>query len=261
MGADGLHSSVRAQMYPMQPPVHWGGAIMWRGVSWAKPVRTEASFIGIGSDKKRVVMYPITSPCSESGYSLINWIAEVTRDKTEGQDFADWNKIVDIDSFVNNFEEWKYDWLDVPSLLRKADVVYEFPMVDRDPVHTWVNERVVLIGDAAHVMYPTGSNGASQAIIDARELGAAFQKHGVGQLAIESFDSKLCKSVSELVLRNRNAGPFGILKIIDDRCGGLFDNIDDVMSKSELSDFLASYKLHAGLAIEQLNYSKPIIRQ
>ena len=261
VGADGLHSNIRAQMYPMQPPVHWGGAIMWRGVSWAKPVRTEASFIGIGSDKKRVVMYPITSPCSESGYSLINWIAEVTRDKTEGQDFADWNKIVDIDSFVNNFEEWKYDWLDVPSLLRKADVVYEFPMVDRDPVHTWVNERVVLIGDAAHVMYPTGSNGASQAIIDARELGAAFQKHGVGQLAIESFDSKLCKSVSELVLRNRNAGPFGILKIIDDRCGGLFDNIDDVMSKSELSDFLASYKVHAGLAIEQLNYSKPIIRQ
>ena len=261
VGADGLHSSVRAQMYPMQPPVHWGGAIMWRGVSWAKPVRTEASFIGIGTDKKRIVLYPISSPCIKSGYALINWIAEVTRDNIEGQDFGDWNKSVDIDSFVNNFENWRYDWLDIPSLLKKADKAYEFPMIDRDPIPTWVDEKVVLIGDAAHVMYPTGSNGATQAIIDARELGSAFLKNGVGELALEYFDNKLCKPVSNLILRNRNAGPFGILKIIDERCGGIFENIEDVMPKSELSDFMASYKAHAGFDLQQLNSSMPVIHQ
>ena len=261
VGADGLHSRIRAQMYPMQPPVHWGGAIMWRGVSWAKPVRTEASFIGIGTDKKRVVLYPISSPCIKSGYALINWIAEVTRDNIEGQDFGDWNKSVDIDSFVHNFENWRYDWLDIPSLLKKADTAYEFPMIDRDPIPTWVDEKVVLIGDAAHVMYPTGSNGATQAIIDARELGSAFLKNGVGELALECFDNKLCKPVSNLILRNRNAGPFGILKIIDERCGGIFENIEDVMPKSELSDFMASYKAHAGFDIQHLNSSMPVIDQ
>ena len=261
VGADGLHSRIRAQMYPMQPPVHWGGAIMWRGVSWAKPVRTEASFIGIGTDKKRVVLYPISSPCIKSGYALINWIAEVTRDNIEGQDFGDWNKSVDIDSFVNNFENWRYDWLDIPSLLKKADTAYEFPMIDRDPIPSWVDEKVVLIGDAAHVMYPTGSNGATQAIIDARELGSAFLKNGVGELALECFDNKLCKPVSNLILRNRNAGPFGILKIIDERCGGIFENIEDVMPKSELSEFMANYKAHAGFDIQHLNSSMPVIHQ
>ena len=145
--------------------------------------------------------------------------------------------------------------------MKKADTAYEFPMIDRDPIPTWVDERVVLIGDAAHVMYPTGSNGASQAIIDARELGLAFLKNSVGELALECFDNKLCKRVSNLVLRNRNAGPFGILKIIDERCGGIFDNIEDVVPKSELADFMARYKAHAGFDIEQMNSSMPIIHR
>lgn len=259
VGADGLHSNIRALMYPSQPPLHWGGAIMWRGTTLAKPIRSGASFVGLGTDKKRVIMYPISGTENSSGKALINWIAEVTLDIDESQTYGDWNKRVEIESFIHHFENWRYEWLNIPSFLRQADCAYEFPMIDRDPIPTWVDERVVLIGDAAHVMYPTGSNGASQAIIDSRELGAAFIKYSVSPKALKQFDKKLCKSISELILRNREAGPFGILKVIDDRCGGFFNNINDVVTKSELDHFMANYKAAAGLAIKELNGSSPII--
>src|SRR5690606_30738733 len=118
---------------------------------------------------------------------------------------------------------------------------------------------VVLMGDAAHAMYPTGSNGASQAIMDARHLGAAMLEHGVSEAALRAFDKKFCGPVSELVLRNRGAGPFGLLNIVDDRCGGEFDNIDDVIPPDERNAFMAKYKAAAGFAVEQLNNSEPTI--
>ena len=259
VGADGLHSKVRAQMYPLQPEVHWGGAIMWRGTTLSKPVRTGASFIGLGTDKKRVVIYPISKADNSSGLALTNWIAEVTIDLKDGQTFGDWNKKVEIKSFINHFNDWQYDWLNVPALLKAADCAYEFPMIDRDPIPSWIDQRVVLIGDAAHVMYPTGSNGASQAIVDSRELGASFLKNGISTDALNLFDQKLCKPISELVIRNRKAGPFGILKIIDARCGGVFEEISNVVSEEELSEFMLNYKTAAGLAIDKLNKAEPII--
>src|SRR5690606_19769810 len=114
------------------------------------------------------------------------------------------------------------------ALLRGAADVFEYPMIDRDPAPAWVDGAVALLGDAAHVMYPTGSNGASQAIIDARVLGAALLEHGVNVSALQAYDAKLRPEISPLILRNRGAGPFGLLNVLDDRCGGVFDNIDDV---------------------------------
>jgi hypothetical protein len=132
-------------------------------------------------------------------------------------------------------------------------------MIDRDPVPAWQDGPVALMGDAAHAMYPTGSNGASQAIIDARQLGVAMLEHGVSEAALHAYDQKLCGPISELVLRNRGAGPFGLLNIIDERCGGEFDNIDDVMSPEERNAFVARYKSAAGFAVEQLNNAPPTI--
>jgi flavin-dependent dehydrogenase len=132
-------------------------------------------------------------------------------------------------------------------------------MIDRDPVPTWVDGRAALMGDAAHVMYPVGSNGASQAIVDARVLGAAMVQHGVTPQALQAYDQKLCKDISALVLRNRGAGPFGILGLVDERCGGVFDNIDDVIPKAEREEFMARYKQAAGFAIEALNAAPPTI--
>ena len=252
IGADGIHSAVRAQMHPDQPPIHWGGAIMWRGTVRTKPLRTESSFIGLGTHQHRMVIYPISKPEAD-GTVLTNWIAELTIDRNEGWFEDNWFKEVPIESFAHHFEGFRYDWLDVPSMLNKSECGYMNPMIDRDPVATWIDGPVALMGDAAHAMYPTGSNGASQAIVDARVIGAAILTQGLTPDALKSYDDQLCKKVSELVLRNRSAGPFGLLDILNDRCGGVFENIEAIISLEERNEFMSKYKTAAGFAIEALN--------
>ena len=261
IAADGLHSAIRAQMHPDQPPIHWGGALMWRGTSMGVPIRTGASFIGLGTHRQRMVIYPISPPNPATGLARINWIAEVTVDNSTGWHSNEWFRQVELGEFIHHFENWKYDWLDVAGLISGSDTAYENPMIDRDPVPTWQDGPVALMGDAAHAMYPTGSNGASQAIIDARTLGAAFIEYGVTAEALRHYDERLCGPVSQLVLRNRGAGPFGLLNLVDERCGGEFDNIDDVIPAEERAQFMAGYKAAAGFAIEQLNAAPRMIAE
>jgi 2-polyprenyl-6-methoxyphenol hydroxylase-like FAD-dependent oxidoreductase len=259
IGADGLHSAIRAQMHPDQPPIHWGGAIMWRGTTPGRPIRTGASFVGLGTHRQRVVFYPISNPDITTGLATINWIAEITVDGTDGWRNSDWNRRVDVEDVVRYFQDWNYDWLDVPALLRGAGEVFEYPMIDRDPVSTWVDGSVALLGDAAHVMYPTGSNGATQAIIDARVLGAALIEHGVTLEALQAYDAKLREDINAVVLRNRGAGPFGLLNLLDERCGGVFDDIDKVIPPAEREAFMERYRSAAGFAMERLNAAPSII--
>jgi 2-polyprenyl-6-methoxyphenol hydroxylase-like FAD-dependent oxidoreductase len=259
IGADGLHSAVRQQMYPDQPPPAWGGAIMWRGITRGRPIRTGASFVGLGTHRQRVVFYPISAPDPSTGLADINWIAEVTVDSSRGWPEGDWNRRVRPEEFLHHFEDWNYGWIDIPAMLRGAPDVFEYPMIDREPVPTWVDGGVALMGDAAHVMYPTGSNGASQAIVDARVLGAAMLEHGVTSAALRAYDARLCQPISQLVLRNRGAGPFGLLNLVDERCGGVFDDIDDVIPKAEREEFMRGYRMAAGLAAESLNAAPSII--
>ena len=115
IGADGLHSAIRAQMHPGQPPIQWGGAIMWRGTTPGVPIRTGASFVGLGTHRHRVVFYPISHPDRSTGLATINWIAEITVDNSRGWRDGDWNKKVEIESFIHHFADWTYDWLDVPT--------------------------------------------------------------------------------------------------------------------------------------------------
>jgi 2-polyprenyl-6-methoxyphenol hydroxylase-like FAD-dependent oxidoreductase len=259
IGADGIHSAVRAQMHPDQAPIHWGGAIMWRGVTWAKPIRSGASFVGLGTHRQRVVMYPISHPDPRTGLAMINWIAEVTSDNADGWTQSGWFRQVRTEEFAHHFDDWRWDWIDIPALLAQADGAFENPMIDRDPVATWQDGPVALLGDAAHAMYPTGSNGASQAVVDARVLGACMVQHGVTQAALAAYDAKLCGPISQVILRNRGAGPFGLLNIVDERCGGTFDDINDVVPEAERAAFMAGYKAAAGFAVDQLNTAPPTI--
>lgn len=264
LGADGIRSAVRAQMHPDQGPPQWGGAIFWRGTSLGLPIRSGASFTLIGTMDHRFIHYPISEADPATGLQVQNWIAEITYPEAEraarvADIEADWNQQVPIDKFVHLFEPWRFPWLDVPALIRRAEVVYEYPCVDRDPVDRWVDGRVALIGDAAHVMYPTGSNGASQAIVDARILGAKFLAHGLGPEALAAFEAQLLEPMSSLVLRNRGAGPIAILGLVEERCGGEFDDIDDVLPPAEVDAFMAGYKQAAGFAADTLNAADPII--
>ncbi|WP_425040752.1 flavin-dependent oxidoreductase [Primorskyibacter sp. S187A] len=252
IGADGIHSKVRAQMHPNQPPIHWGGALMYRGTLRAKPLRGGASFVGLGTHAQRMVLYPISAPDGR-GIAEINWIAERTVPSPGHWPDETWFRPVGIEEVIPHFEAFCYDWLNVPEMLRRADVAYANPMIDREPVETWVQGRVALLGDAAHAMYPTGSNGASQAIVDGRVLGAAFVRHGVSPEALRAYDAELCEPISQLVLRNRGAGPFGLLNLLDERCGGVFDAIDDVLPAEVRAAHMDAYKRAAGLERETLN--------
>ena len=259
IGADGIHSAVRAQMHPSQPPIHWGGKMMWRGVTRAPPIRTGASFIGLGTHRHRIVLYPISQPDRRTGLALINWVAEVTLDDADDRRLSGWFRQVPCSEFLHHFAQWRWNWLDVPALIEGAESAFENTMIDRDPVPSWVEGPVALLGDAAHAMYPTGSNGASQAIVDARILGAALCEQGVGPEALARYDARLCGPISKLILRNRSEGPFGLLNVVDERCGGIFQNIDDVISSAERAAFMADYRAAAGFAVETLNAAPPII--
>ena len=259
IGADGIHSSIRSQMHPDQPPIHWGGKIMWRGTTQARPVRTGASFVGLGTSHQRIVFYPISKPDEETGLATINWITEIKVDESDETSHSDWNNRVSPDKFLHHFSDWKYGWLNVPELVKAADQIMEYPMVDRDPAPHWADKRVVLLGDAAHPMYPTGSNGATQAIVDARVLGRQILDKGLTAAALTAYNEKLCDEISQVVLRNRGEGPFQILSIVDERCGNVFEDINDVMTNKERNEIMASYKQAAGFARDTLNESPPII--
>ena len=258
IGADGIHSAIRAQMHPTQPPIHWGGIVMWRGVTRAKAIRTGSSFVGLGRARRRLVLYPISEPDAQ-GLSLINWIAEITYDDSHNWQKTGYYSETPIEDFAPLFDDMVYDWLDFPAMLRDSEVAYENPMIDRDPIAPWNDGPVLLLGDAAHPMFPTGSNGASQAIIDARKLGAALLKHGPNPSALAAVSDALCAPIGQLQLRNRGDGPFGLLAMVDARCEGVFDNIDDVIPPQERADFMQTYKEAAGFARDAVNQSPPLI--
>lgn len=259
IAADGIHSAIRQQMYPQQGPINWGGAIMWRGTTPGVPIRTGASFVGLGTHHHRVVFYPISQPDPATGLASINWIAEITVDNSKGWADSSWNKKVTKEDFIHHFENWDYDWINIPEMLAGAEDIYEYPMIDRDPVPSWVDGNVALLGDAAHAMYPTGSNGATQAIIDARVLGAMMIDAGVTRAALDNYNETLCESISAVILRNRGAGPFVLLNELDKRCGGVFEDIEAVFPSAERDALMGNYKAAAGFAMEKLNASPPII--
>ncbi len=259
IGADGLHSATRAKMYPDEGAPIWGGAVVWRGTTQARPIRSGACFTLVGTLEQRFVHYPITPVDPDTGLQTQNWLTELTFDPNQGWSSSDWNRRADVSKFIDEFADWDFDWLNVPEITRAAAEIFEYPMVDRDPVDAWVDRNVALMGDAAHVMYPVGSNGGSQAIVDARVIGAKFLEHGVTDNALSAYEDQLRADVSALVLRNRGAGPIAILGVVEERCGGIFDDINDVIPLAEIEAFMANYKAAAGFAIDALNAAPPII--
>ena len=257
VGADGIHSKVRAQMHPNQPDVNWNGAIMWRGVSRSKPPRTKNSFVMIGGISQRFICYPV-EPLDGNGETLLNWIAELRPDSAQ-VDKSDWNQKASAEAFMNEFKDWVFDWLDVNEIVARAEGIWEYPMVDRDPIEQWVDGRTVLIGDAAHAMFPHGSGGASQSIVDTRVLGAALQKHGETLDALKAFEARQVKPINELVMRNRGEGPMGVLLEIEARIAN-GQSINDAIDPEAVEQFMFRYKEAAGTARDALNAAAPIVQ-
>lgn len=260
IAADGIRSAIRAQMLPDEGEPIWNGAIMWRGTSPGVPFLGGAAMILAGHDTQRFVSYPISATDPETGLAQMNWIAELRVDPNRAMAKGDWNKPADPADFLPAFEDWDFGWIDCPGMIRAATgPIYEYPMVDREPMARWTDGRVTLMGDAAHATYPVGSNGASQAIIDARKLGAALRDHGVTPAALEAYEAEMRPRAEGILRANRGAGPDAVMQMVEDRCGGTFDTIEDVIPRADLAAHAEKYKRLSGFSIEVLNAQPPIL--
>ncbi len=247
VGADGIHSAVRRQLHPDEGLPRWGGNILWRATSRAPSFLTGRSMIMAGTRARKFVAYPIDAP-GDDGLCTVNWIAELDRSAAEPPAREDWNRRGAISDFLPAFADWQFHWLDVPALIRSAEAVYEFPMVDRDPLARWTHGRVTLLGDAAHPMYPIGSNGASQAILDARALADALAGERDVDAALEHYEAVRRPATADIVLSNRAHGPECVLDLADERAPDGFARVDDVFAPGELAEIAARYKRVAGFA-------------
>ena len=242
--ADGIHSVAREQMYPYQGLPKYAGRVLWRGTTWAAPYLSGASMFMAGHQSEKFVCYPIT-PVREDGLQRLNWIAEL--DVPELLDREDWNRAGRLDDFYPVFREWSFDWLDIPGLITNAESVYEFPLVDRDPVESWTVGRVTLLGDAAHPMYPIGSNGASQAILDARALADAFAQTDDAETGLKHYQDERLPATAAIVLSNRKNGPEQCMQLAHERAPDGFDRIENVFATGELQEIADRYKQLTGM--------------
>jgi 2-polyprenyl-6-methoxyphenol hydroxylase-like FAD-dependent oxidoreductase len=245
IACDGIHSAVRRQLYPDEGEPRYSGVNMWRGVTRWKPVLSGASMIRAGWLKTgKLVHYPIRRDIDAEGRQLVNWVWEI---ETPEYKRWDWNRPARLEDFIAGVETWRFDWLDVPAFLRAADVVLEYPMVDKDPLPAWTFGRVTLLGDAAHPMVPRGSNGAGQAILDAKVLGDCLSKHSDPAAAFKDYEQQRLAPTSSIVLENRRNPPDAILREVFERTGDKpFASIDEVISAEELRGFTDRYKRVAG---------------
>jgi 2-polyprenyl-6-methoxyphenol hydroxylase-like FAD-dependent oxidoreductase len=250
VACDGINSAVRKQLFPGEGEPRYSGVNMWRGVTRWKPILSGASMVRAGwLSHGKMVIYPI-HPVAENGLQLINWVAEI---ETPIYRKRDWNRPGSLDDFIGAFADWHFDWLDVPALIRAADSVLEFPMVDQDPLPRWSFGRVTLLGDAAHPMVPRGSNGAGQAILDTRVLTASLLENQDPVAALASYEKQRLDATTRVVLTNRTNPPDAILREVFERTHDQpFGAIDDVISRDELVGLSESYKQIAGYSKEAL---------
>ena len=247
IAADGINSVVRKQLFPREGPPRYSGVMMWRGVTVWPPLLTGASMIRAGwLSGGKMVIYPIRDDADELGRQLVNWVAEV---ETAQRAPRDWTRAGHLDDFALHFADWHFDWLDVPAMLAATENVLEYPMVDQDPLPRWSHGRITLLGDAAHPMVPRGSNGAGQAILDARAIAESLTAHPHDPAAaFIAYERRRRPATEAVVLTNRTSPPDAILREVYERTGDKpFDNLDDIVSVEELRDIADAYNQVAGV--------------
>jgi 2-polyprenyl-6-methoxyphenol hydroxylase-like FAD-dependent oxidoreductase len=259
IAADGIHSAIRQKLYPEEGAPLWNGRILWRGITKSDAFLTGRTMIMAGHEILKFVCYPISQEPDANGKYDINWVAERHMPPTYEWRREDYNRAARLDEFLPWFKDWRFDWLDVPGLISNCPHAYEYPLVDRDPVDRWTFGRVTLMGDAAHPMYPIGSNGASQAILDARVLTRELLALGEVPAALEAYEAERRPATTDLVMLNRRNGPEQVMQIVEERAPEGFNVVTDVLSQQELEDIAANYKRVAGFQVEGLNAKPPIV--
>lgn len=257
VGADGIHSRVRRHFYPHEQAPQFSGRLLWRGVTEGDPYLTGRSMFMAGYANRKFVAYPICPQTSASGRSLINWVGDAYVGEAYAGTPRDWNRQVKASAALSAFGSWRFDSpdfkFDIPALIEGAETIYEFPMIDRDPVERWSFGRVTLLGDAAHPMYPIGSNGASQAILDAPALVAALMSASNIEQALRQYEQERLPPTARIVLSNRQQGPEQVMQLVEERAPNGFTQLHEVISQAELEEIAGRYKQIAGFSREELN--------
>ena len=253
VGCDGIHSVIRRQFHPEEGPVKWDGTTLWRGVTIGEPFLSGRTMVLAGHLDRYIVAYPISKRHESEGLALINWVACVRNADGQPMPPQDWDHTARVDEVLEAFASFRFDFLDMPALIQGAEAIYAYPMVDRDPLPTWTFGRITLLGDAAHPMYPVGSNGASQAIIDARVLTRELALGPSIEAAIASYDAERRPATAGVVQANRRGGPEQILQVIEERAPDGFTNLGDIITPRELEEISHAYHRTAGFDSESLN--------
>jgi 5-methylphenazine-1-carboxylate 1-monooxygenase len=258
LGADGLYSSVRARLHPGEPAPRWSGVMMWRGIAEAEPFLTGASLAITGSTTAvKFVAYPVGR--SGAGKALVNWVAEVMVGGDEPPVRPDWTREGRLAEVLPYFRDWRFGWLDVPALIAGTPEILQYPMVDRDPLPSWGTGPVTLAGDAAHPVYPIGSNGGSQAIIDARVLARELTVAGSVEEAVAAYEAARIPATSRIVLATRDMPVERVLDMVRHRAPHGFDRIEDVMSDGELAELREAYRSTSLQDVAALNDRPPLL--
>lgn len=251
VAADGIHSALRTLVAPDEGAPLWNGVTMWRGTSVGEPFLGGRRMIMAGRLWERVVVYPIAD--LPDGRQLLNWVAEQRTDDGRPMPKQDWSAEADVAEPLAVFADYRFPWLDVPTMLGAAESVLRYPMADRDPLHTWRHGRMTLLGDAAHPMYPVGSNGSSQAILDARVLARHLALCETIDEALDAYEAERLPATAAVVLSNRKAGPERCMEIVADRAPNGFDDLDAVIGRDELEEIVTAYRRTAGFDPAVLN--------
>jgi 2-polyprenyl-6-methoxyphenol hydroxylase-like FAD-dependent oxidoreductase len=252
VGADGLGSAMRIQLYPDEGPPLWNGATMFRAVAIAEPPLTGASMVLIGHSGRRAVVYPISERGAD-GRAEVNMVLDTKVSEPKQLPRHDWHHTVDKEVVLEHFGDMRYDWIDVGALVEAADEWWQYAMVDRDPLPRWTFGRVTLIGDAAHPMSPVGSNGASQAIIDARTLAYRLATEPEAERALAAYESERRPLTAAVVGANRDLVAVKCMELAEERAPGGFTRVEEVFAPGELEELSAKFKRIAGFDPAELN--------
>ncbi|MGH9162158.1 MAG: flavin-dependent oxidoreductase [Vicinamibacteraceae bacterium] len=254
VGADGIHSTVRARLFPDEGPPRWNGVMAWRGATDWPQFLTGRSMIIAGGMCAKLVLYPIAEG-DTAGAKLTNWAVgvKIGDGSTPPPRRQDWARPGRVEDLLPHVELFSLPHVDVKGLVGATPEFYELPMCDRDPLPFWSHERVTLLGDAAHPMYPVGSNGAGQAVLDAAALGSHLSQHSDPITALRAYQDERLPATAEIVRMNRAGGPERVIDEVERRAPNGFDRIEDVVAIDELEAIVKGYAKASRFALEQVN--------
>ena len=254
IGADGIHSVVREKLYPNEGPPAWNGLMLWRGANDWPAFLTGRSMVVAGGLAAKLVIYPIAEG-SRPDKRLTNWavIGRVGDGTTTIPHKNDWSRPGRFQDLMPHVQRFRIPFVDGRALIEATPEFWEYPMCDREPLPRWSFGRVTLLGDAAHPMYPVGSNGASQAILDARFLADRLKDADNPVHALWLYEQTRLPVTADVVRMNRTGGPEGVIDAVEARAPEGFSNIDDVLSFEQRKAIVRGYASAAGFAREQVN--------